>query len=287
LQADPQLGASTIVKAPRYKLLGVNVDAVTHGDLHDVMAEAVAGNQRLLIANHNLHSIYLLHHDPHFRGMYERADCIYVDGMPIIFLAQALGLPLKREHRTTFLDAFEDLVAEVARRDWRLFYLGSKPGVADRGAEILRKRFPGLQIATQHGYFDARPGSAENRRVIDAINAFRPHLLMVGMGMPRQERWTAENLDVLSANAIITSGATMDFLAGEVPVPPRWAGPLGLYGLTRLVNEPGRLWKRYLIEPWYILGLFLRNLWQVPRETRRVAAASGKSLKEQQQAQAD
>jgi N-acetylglucosaminyldiphosphoundecaprenol N-acetyl-beta-D-mannosaminyltransferase len=286
LQTHFEFGAATIVKAPRYNLLGVSVDAVTHGDLHDVMTEAVAGNQRVLIANHNLHSIFLLHHDPHFRGMYERADCIYVDGMPIIFLGRALGLPLERKHRTTFLDAFEDLIAEVVRKDWRLFYLGSKPGVADRGAEILRQRFPGLQIATQHGYFDARPGSAENRGVLDAINVFRPHLLMVGMGMPRQEHWTVENLDALAANAIITSGATMDFLAGEVPVPPRWAGPLGLYGISRLLNEPGRLWKRYLIEPWFVLGLFLRDLWRVPRETRRRAAASGESLKKQQ-AQAD
>ncbi len=276
------------MKTARYKLLGVSIDAVTHDDLHRVMDEAVAANRRVLIANHNLHSIYLLHHDKHFREMYDHAEFVYVDGMPIIFLARALGLPLRREHRTTFLDAFEDLVAEVAKRDWRLFYLGSKPGVAARGAEILRKRFPGLQIATQDGYFDARPGSAENRAVIDTINAFRPHLLMVGMGMPRQEYWTAENLDTLAANAIITSGATMDYLAGEVPVPPRWAGPLGLYGLTRLLHEPGRLWKRYLIEPWFILGLFLRDLWQLPRATRRVAAAgSGESLKDQQHIQAD
>lgn len=96
-----------------------------------------------------------------------------------------------------------------------------------------------------------------------------------------------ENLDSLAANAIITSGATMDFLAGEVPVPPRWAGPLGLYGVSRLLNEPGRLWKRYLIEPWFVLGLFIRDLWRAPRETRRRAAASGESLKKQQQAQAD
>jgi N-acetylglucosaminyldiphosphoundecaprenol N-acetyl-beta-D-mannosaminyltransferase len=274
-----------IVKTTRYRLLGVTVDAVTHDDLHQVMADAVAANRRVLIGNHNLHSIYLLHHDRHFRGMYDRAECVYVDGMPIIFLARALGLPLEQKHRTTFLDAFEDLVAEVARRNWRLFYLGSKPGVADRGAEILRQRFPGLQIATQHGYFDARPESTENRSVVNAINAFRPHLLMVGMGMPRQEHWTAENLDSLSANAIVTSGATMDYLAGEQAVPPRWAGPLGLYGLSRLMTDPGRLWKRYLIEPWYILGLFLRDLWFQPRETRRVAAASGKSLKGQQSAQ--
>src|SRR5437879_2226149 len=186
----------------RYNLLGVTVDAVTHSDLHDVIAEAVAAKDRRLIANHNLHSVYLHHRDRLFAGMYDRADCIYVDGMPIIFLAQALGLPLKPKHRTTFLDSFEPLVEEVARRNWRLFYLGSKPRVAARGAAMLRQRFPGLQIATQHGYFDASPGSRENRSVIEAINAFRPHVLMVGMGMPRQEYWTAENLDAISANAI-------------------------------------------------------------------------------------
>ncbi|HUA15093.1 MAG TPA: WecB/TagA/CpsF family glycosyltransferase [Verrucomicrobiae bacterium] len=270
----------------RHKLLGVTVDAVTHSDLHQVMDEAVAANRRVLIANHNLHSVYLLHHDRRFAAMYDRADCTYVDGMPIIFMARSLGLSLERKHRTTFLDAFEDLVGEVARRNWRLFYLGSKPGVAERGAEILRQRFPGLQIATQHGYFNARPGTAENRRVIETINAFQPHLLMVGMGMPRQEHWTAENLDVLSANAIITSGATMDYFAGEIAVPPRWAGPLGLYGFSRLLNEPGRLWKRYLIEPWFIVGLFLRDLWQATTDRKRPAPAN-ESLNKHQQAQAD
>lgn len=271
------------MKTTRYELLGVRVDAVTHGDLHTVMDEAVASQRRVLIANHNLHSIYLLHHDPRFAAMYRRSDCTYVDGMPIIFLGRALGLPLERKHRTTFLDAFQDLVAEVARRNWRLFYLGSKPGVAERGAEILRQRFPGLQIATHHGYFNPRTGSYENQRVIEMINAFRPHLLMVGMGMPRQEYWTAENLDALSANAVVTSGATMDYLAGKVPVPPRWAGPLGLYGIMRLANEPGRLWKRYLIEPWFVLGLFLRDLWNRPKHE----VAGGCEALEGRQAQTD
>jgi N-acetylglucosaminyldiphosphoundecaprenol N-acetyl-beta-D-mannosaminyltransferase len=189
-------------------------------------------------------------------------------------------------HRTTFLDSFEHLVQEVAHRNWRLFYLGSKPGVATRGAEILRKRFPGLQIATQHGYFDAKPGSRENQSVIDAINAFQPHVLMVGMGMPRQEHWTADNLEAISANAIITSGATMDYLAGEVPVPPRWAGPLGLYGIVRLLSEPRRLWKRYLLEPWFVLALFARDLLQLLKG-KRPKAVTPESLEKHQQAQAD
>jgi len=274
------------VNIDRYGMLGVAVDGVTQSDLYKIIAEAVARNERRLIANHNLHSIYLHHHDRKFARMYERADCIYVDGMPVIFLAKALGLPLRAQHRTTFLDSFEHLAREVARRHWRMFYLGSKPGVAARGAEILRKRFPGLQIATQNGYFDSTPGSQENQRVIEAINEFHPHVLMVGMGMPRQEHWTEQNLDAISASVVITSGATMDYLAGEIPVPPRWAGPLGLYGLIRLVSEPRRLWKRYLIEPWFVLGLFVRDFVLIPRGERRKAVPS-ESLDEHQQAQAD
>ena len=270
----------TAVKMNRYNLLGVAVDAMTRSDLHHVIGDAVATEERRLIANHNLHSVYLRHHDGQFAEMYNHADCIYVDGMPIIFLAQALGLPLRAEHRITFLDSFEDLVEEVARKNWRLFYLGSKPGVAARGAEILRKRFRGLQIATQHGYFDAQAGSRENQSVIESINAFRPNILMVGMGMPRQEHWTLENLDAISANAVITSGATMDYFAGEIPVPPRWAGPFGLYGMMRLWSEPKRLWKRYLLEPWFVLGLFALDLLPVLKGKQRKAVIS-ESFEEQ------
>lgn len=274
-----------IVRENRYKLLGVTVDAVTRSELYALMAEAVSANERRVIANHNLHSIYLRHHDDRFHEIYKRAHCTYIDGIPIIFLARILGLPLSRKHRTTFLDSFEHFVAEVARSGWRLFYLGSKPGVAARGAELLRNRFPVLEIATQHGYFDATPGSAESRKVINTINAFRPNVLMVGMGMPRQEHWVIDHLEELSANAIVTSGATMDYLVGETARPPRWAGSLGLYGLVRLVNDPARLWKRYLIEPWFVLALLLRDLWHFRREAQRKSALPPKSVEEQQEAQ--
>jgi N-acetylglucosaminyldiphosphoundecaprenol N-acetyl-beta-D-mannosaminyltransferase len=274
----------TTLNIERYSLLGIEVDAATLPDLYEAVSEAVAKSERRLIVNHNLHSVYLYHHDPRVAQAYDRADCLYADGMQIIFLARALGLPLRREHRTTFLDSFEALAGQAARRHWRLFYLGSKPGVAIRGAEMLRQRFPELEIATQDGYFDARPGSHENQKVLDAISAFRPHVLMVGMGMPRQEHWIIENLDALPANAIFTCGATMDYLTSEIPTPPRWAGPLGAYGLVRLMNEPRRLWKRYLLEPWFVAGLFARNLLRLPRAKRLRTPASRRSVQEKQQA---
>jgi N-acetylglucosaminyldiphosphoundecaprenol N-acetyl-beta-D-mannosaminyltransferase len=73
------------------------------------------------------------------------------------------------------------------------------------------------------------------------------------MGMPRQEWWILDNLDRISANIVLQAGACFDYVAGEVPLPPRWMGQLGLEWLYRLVSEPGRLWRRYLVEPWSLL----------------------------------
>jgi N-acetylglucosaminyldiphosphoundecaprenol N-acetyl-beta-D-mannosaminyltransferase len=240
-----------------YKLLGVWVNALAIPELNALIAEAITRSQHAIIANHNLHSIYLYHHNPKMRAFYAKADYIHVDGMALIFLGRLLGLPLKREHRVTYADWAIPLLAEAARLGWRMFYLGSAPGVAERGAEILQQKFSGLQITTAHGYFDARPDSQENQAVLAAINAYQPHVLMVGMSMPRQEHWVLDNLEQLSANAILPSGAAIDYVAGAVPTPPRWAGRLGLEWLFRLVAEPRRLWRRYLIEPWFLLRLFL------------------------------
>jgi N-acetylglucosaminyldiphosphoundecaprenol N-acetyl-beta-D-mannosaminyltransferase len=137
-----------------------------------------------------------------------------------------------------------------------LFYLGVKPGVAERAAEILRNQYPGLQIRTRHGYFS----SEENEAVVKSINAFKPHILMVGMGMPRQEHWVVDNLNEIHANAILTSGACFDYIAGAIPTPPRWMGRVGLEWLYRLISEPRRLAKRYLIEPWALLPLAIKDL---------------------------
>ena len=266
----------------RFQLLGVSVDALTRSDLHELIAESVLKNERRLILNHNLHSICLCHRDQRMAQTYEDCDFIYVDGLPIIFLGRMLGLELRSEHRITFLDSFDLLAAEATRRNWRLFYLGSKPGVAQRGAQMLLQRFPALQIATAHGFFDSGRTSRENLAVLSAINRFRPHILMVGMGMPRQEHWIQENLGSISANAIFTCGATMDYLTGEIRTPPRWAGPLGAYGLVRLLHEPRRLWRRYLLEPWFIGGLFVRDMITGAKAEPRPERIAGQSLGEEQ-----
>lgn len=240
-----------------YTFLGSWVNALTIPQLNELIVNAIGHSQKWIIANHNLHSIYLYHHDPRMRAFYAKADYIHVDGMALVLLGRLLGLPLKREHRVTYADWTIPLMAEAQERGWRVFYLGSKPGIAEQGAKILQQKFPNLQIATAHGYFDACPHSQENQAILAAINSYQPHLLMVGMSMPRQEQWVLDNLEQLCVNAILPAGAAMDYVAGAVPTPPRWAGKLGLEWLFRLVAEPKRLWRRYLVEPWFLVRLFL------------------------------
>jgi len=194
------------------------------------------------------------------RTFYSLADHIMIDGMPLILIGRLLGKPFVRENRLTWLDEFPPLLARAADEGWRVFYLGSKPGITERGAEILRRAYPGLQIATAHGYFDAAPDSPENTQRVELINSYKPQVLMVGMGMPRQEHWILDNVARLRTGAIIPCGALMDYLAGAIPTPPRWTGAVGLEWLFRLISEPRRLARRYLMEPWFVAWLVLREV---------------------------
>ncbi|MFM1651714.1 WecB/TagA/CpsF family glycosyltransferase [Brevibacillus sp. B_LB10_24] len=248
------------MKIRTVSVCGVNVQALKLQDLHSLIQTAVRSKEKYIIANHNLHSLYLYHKEPKMRDFYAKANYVHIDGMALVFIGRLLGKPLSRDHRVTYIDWTDPLMKEAEENGYRIFFLGSKPGVADKARRILAERYPGLQMEVAHGYFNAAAGSDECRQILDRIRAFSPHILMVGMGMPRQEEWILENFSEISANAILTAGACMDYVAGEVPTPPRWLGRIGLEWLYRLLSEPGRLWRRYLIEPWFIGKLLLKEL---------------------------
>ncbi|HLH35634.1 MAG TPA: WecB/TagA/CpsF family glycosyltransferase [Alloacidobacterium sp.] len=236
----------------RMTILGVQVEALSMSQLNAIIADAIDHDRHIIIANHNLHSIYLFHHDPKMRLFYASADRIHIDGMGVIGLGRLLGMPLSRDHRVTFVDWMGPLAKAAAENSWRIFYLGGRPGVSERGAAVLQDSYPGLQIETAHGFFDPDPVSAEAQAVIAKIDAWRPHLLITGMGMPRQEHWIVDHVGKLSANVILNGGAALDYFAGAISTPPRWAGRCGLEWFFRLIAEPRRLWSRYLVEPWFI-----------------------------------
>ena len=238
--------------APRLKVLGGEVDVVTSAEMLDFVDSRIRQGRRGLVANHNLHSLHLIRRSAAMRRFYDMADLVEIDSTPMILWARLLGRTVSREHRCTYLDWREDFWRLAAGRGWRVFYLGGAPGVAARGAEAVRGRWPGAVIGVRDGYFDV-DGPA-NAAVTAEIAAFRPDVLLVGMGMPRQEAWIEKAYASLPACVVFPVGAAFDYEAGAVPTPPRWAGRVGLEWLFRLAAEPRRLAGRYLVEPWSLIG---------------------------------
>lgn len=251
-----------------YGLLGIKVNLLSMIQLNSLIMEAVELNKKWIIANHNLNSLYIYHHNSMMRRFYSIANYIHIDGMALVLLGKLCRIPCKRKHRVTYADWVWSLMAEASKQGWRIFYLGSKPGVANRGAKVLRKKYPNLEIATMHGYFPMFTNSQENQAVLKEINAYKPHILMVGMGMPRQEKWILENIENVCTNTILTSGACIDYVAGEIATPPRWIGKIGMEWFYRLITEPKRLWKRYLLDPWFIVKLLLQEFHKNLKNTR-------------------
>ena len=232
-------------------LCGIRIDALTLQDILEILRNAIKASPQLILLNHNLHSIYLYETVPEFRDAYSLASYVYIDGIPVVWLAQLAGLPVSRNHRVTFLDNFESILSEASQCGWRIFYLGSTREVFDEAIAKLRGQFPLLLITGRDGFFDTT--GAQNKEAIAEINQYKTDILFIGMGMPRQEEWLAENYSHLNVKAILTSGATLDYVVGHAYRPPAWAGPLGLYGVMRLFSNPTRLWRRYLLEPMMLL----------------------------------
>jgi N-acetylglucosaminyldiphosphoundecaprenol N-acetyl-beta-D-mannosaminyltransferase len=242
----------------RLSLGGIRMDALRESDLLSLVRQTTPGGDRLLILNHNLHSLYLFHTDPAFKKAYSKASWVYIDGLPIVWIGQIAGLPLTASNRITLLDSFPVILAEAERSGLRVFYLGSTEEALTAGIASLRKRYPQLVIRGRNGFF--YKSEADNAEVISQINEFRADILFVGMGMPMQETWLAEHHAKLEVSITLTSGATLDYVAGHAYRPPAWAGRLGLYGVFRLLSDPRRLWRRYLLEPLVVLRYTLRPL---------------------------
>jgi len=244
----------------RVALLGGQVDLVRPEEVLHHVTKAVRDNAPFVVANHNMHSLYLLRGGGEFGDFYEQADLIEVDSAPLIHFARLLRLQSRPFHRCTYLDWKAHFWSLGDRHGWRVFYLGGGQGVAEAAAEKLQADYPGVHLRTRDGYFDAKPGSAENARVLASIEAFEPHILFVGMGMPRQEIWIQQNKAALPPCVIFSVGAAFDYEAGVQSAAPRWLGPLGLEWAFRLLNDPRRLFSRYCIEPWSLIGCAINDL---------------------------
>ena len=228
-------------------LLGVEVDSLTQAEVLQRIVDAVRRDERLLIAHANLRGLNLAFEQPWLRQFYRRADIVYCDGMGV-----ALGARLTKQRlkaRFTLADWAWPLAEAAVDAKARLFLLGSPPGVAEAAARRLQVVHPNICIAgVQHGYFSMQTDGPENLAVVSRINASKPHILLVGFGMPLQERWLDENWDRLQVNVAITCGALFEYLSGDLKRGPRWMTDHYLEWLARIIISPRRYSLRYFYD---------------------------------------
>ena len=241
-------------------MLGVGVDRITVEGLHAEVARLVRRRGGIVL-NVNAHCLNLCHGDEELRRFFTGADVVFCDGSGVRLAARILGDQLPE--RITYADWLPRLAALAEERGFSLFFLGARPGVAGEAARRLRRSHPGLKIAgVRHGFFDHGAGSPENGAVVAEINAARPDVLLLGLGMPLQERWLMENHRRLDVGVALTGGAVFDYASGHLRRGPRLLTDNGFEWLARLLVEPRRLWHRYLLGNPLFLARVLAQRWR-------------------------
>lgn len=227
-------------------IFDVPVHALTLARLHEYIEQFILTKKHALVLHANVHGLNLAYEQLWFRYFYQQADVVFCDGAGVMLGARVLGQRIPQ--RITYADWMWQLAEFAASKGFTLFLLGAQPGVAEKAAECLRDRYPRLQIAgIHHGYFDKTTDSPANINVVAQINAVKPDILLVAFGMPQQEQWLMENWPSIAASVALTGGAVFDYVSGELRRAPRWMTDNNMEWLGRLLIEPQRLWKRYII----------------------------------------
>lgn len=209
----------------------------------------------LLIGSINIHALHIYRKNPFFQEFYDNILFCYIDGMPIIWMLKALGHNISSNYRITVLDWHKKVLKLAHQKKLTVALLGGSEGIAELASKRLTKQFPNISFITHHGYINTVeiPQVIKNNEI---------DILLVGMGMPREEIWILNNQDKLNSKVIIPVGGYFDYMAGKTYTPPRWTGRVGLEWFFRLISSPRRLAYRYLVEPWPVIFDFIDELFK-------------------------
>jgi N-acetylglucosaminyldiphosphoundecaprenol N-acetyl-beta-D-mannosaminyltransferase len=235
-------------------VLGTRVSLVDYDDVMDWIDAMVAAAQRGYICVAPVHTIMAAREDPDLRAAVAGASLTVPDGQPIVWALNALGHHLgDRVYGPTLMARYCERSAATGVR--MFLYGGRDEDAARRLEHVLVSRYPGLRIAGRY-VPPFRPLTEVERDAVAAeINASRADVVWVGIGVPKQEKWMASMRDRLEAPVLVGVGAAFDFHAGLVAQAPRWLQRAGLEWAFRLLQEPRRLWRRYLrYNPRFVAG---------------------------------
>jgi N-acetylglucosaminyldiphosphoundecaprenol N-acetyl-beta-D-mannosaminyltransferase len=255
--------ATAATRHRTWPLLGVNLAGAR---ISEIVDECLRPRQPdtgpFTVACANLHCLVVAARDSEFAAALTSASCVTADGAPLLLAGRLLGEAVGA--RITGADLFAAVMAALDRAGGRAFFVGSTPAVLDKIRQRAAREFPAVKLEALSPPF-GELSAQQNDAIVRAANAFRPDVIWVGMSAPKQEKWVARNSSALGARSVISIGAVFDFYAGTVPRAPAWMRRIGFEWLHRLVHEPRRLWRRYLVSG----PVFVALVWRYRRLRRQ------------------
>ena len=249
LRNETQQERSVSVDAPEreeFLVLGVRVDALQIPEVIIRMQEWIAQRDTChYVAVTGMHGITEARRDADFKRVLADADLVVPDGMPLVWIGRLRGHSLRR--RVYGPELMLTFCRETASTGFRHFLYGGDAGVPERLAEVLEKSCPGICIAGVYSPPFRPTTSEEDAAIVETINRAAPDVLWVGLSTPKQETWMHQHRSALRVPVVVGVGAAFDFLSSRKKQAPEWMREHGLEWLFRLLQEPRRLWKRYLV----------------------------------------
>lgn len=203
--------------------------------------------------------------DDDLRRIHNAAGLVVADGVPLAWLSRIMGA--RQADHVRGSDLMLKMCERSAKRGHSQFFYGGALGVAEKLVSRLHGQFPSLKVTGVYAPPFRSLSPEEDSAIVDYINSAKPDIVWVGISTPKQERWMSEHRRRLDAPVLIGVGAAFDFHAGLKKQAPRWMQKSGLEWLFRLISEPRRLWRRYLINnPWFLWLVLLQLLGEDPRK---------------------
>lgn len=249
-QRFPRTGdRAPIADLPQVPLFGLALSNTRMSRAVDWVIQRTRQRIRTQLNFVNAHCLNVAQGNPDYRQALEHSDQLFPDGSGISLAMRLQGMRLRDNLNGT--DFFPHLCEQARGHGLSIYLLGGREGVADQVADNMCRRFPGLRIAgTQHGYFN----ELENDRVIAQINRSDADILLVAMGVPQQELWLQQHGKRLRATTRAGVGGLFDFYSGRISRAPAGLRRAGLEWIWRLLQEPARMWRRYLLgNPLFVL----------------------------------
>lgn len=247
----------------RIVILGVPVNVTSMPDTLRIIGNWIAERQTRYICASDVHSIMRAQDDPDHMRALNSADMVLADGVPVVWVSRLRGA--RSAQRVCGPDLMLAACGHSLETGWSHYFYGGAEGVAETLAARLAERFPGLKVAgTECPPF--RPlTNDETQAVLQRITEAEPDIVWVGLGCPKQEAWMLQHRAALPGKVLIGVGAAFDFHTGRVARAPVWMQSSGLEWAHRLASEPGRLWRRYLLQAPRFVFANVRQLIGQPR----------------------